>query len=47
MIERVGDMIFGIRGMEESWVYQDIFAEGEAEGEAKGAVDERVTFFSA
>ncbi len=33
-------MVLGIRGIEESWVYQDIFAkdlaEGEARGEAKG-----------
>jgi predicted transposase YdaD len=34
----------GIHGIEESWVYQDIFAEGEAkgraEGKAEGAVEE-------
>jgi hypothetical protein len=36
MIERVGDMILGMRGIEESWVYQDILTKGEA----KGAVDE-------
>jgi hypothetical protein len=29
-------MILGIRGIEESSVYQDIFAKGKAEGEAKG-----------
>ena len=42
MIEGVTKMIFGIPGIEESWVYQDILAkglaEGEAKGEAKGAV---------
>jgi predicted transposase YdaD len=40
MVERVGDMILGMRGLEESWVYQDILAKGEAKGEAKGALDE-------
>src|SRR5206468_2293632 len=29
-------MILGIRGIEDSSVYQDIFAKGRAEGEAKG-----------
>jgi predicted transposase YdaD len=29
-------MLFGIRGIEESWVYQDIFAKGRAEGEVRG-----------
>ena len=36
-------MILGIRGIEESSVYQDIFAKGEAKGEAreaKGRVEE-------
>jgi predicted transposase YdaD len=32
-------MIFGIRGIEESWVYQDILAKGRAEGEAKGRAE--------
>ena len=32
MIEGVRDMILGIRGIEESWVYQDILAKGKAEG---------------
>ena len=32
MIEGVSDMILGIRGMKESWVYQDILAEGKAKG---------------
>ena len=33
-------MILDIRGMKESWVYQDILAEGRAEGEAEGAEGE-------
>ena len=33
-------MILGIRGIEESSVYQDIFAKGEAEGRLKGAIEE-------
>ncbi len=41
--ERVAAMTLGIRGIEESSVYQDIFAKGEArgrlEGEAKGRVE--------
>ena len=36
MIERVGDMTWAMRGIEESWVYQDILAKGEAKGRAKG-----------
>jgi predicted transposase YdaD len=36
MMEGVSTLVLGIRGIEESWVYQDIFAEGEARGEAKG-----------
>jgi predicted transposase YdaD len=36
VVERVANMVLGIRGIEESWVYQDIFAKGLAEGEAKG-----------
>jgi hypothetical protein len=35
----MGDMILGIRGIEESTVYQSIFAEGETEGEAKGIAE--------
>jgi predicted transposase YdaD len=42
----VSTMILGIRGIEESSVYQDIFAKGEvmgeARGEAKGRVEGRV-----
>ena len=36
LIEGVATMVLGIRGIEESWVYQDILAKGLAEGEAKG-----------
>jgi hypothetical protein len=43
LIKGVQGMIFGIRGIEESWVYQDMFAkahaEGHAEGEAKGRAE--------
>jgi predicted transposase YdaD len=39
IIEGVRDMILGIRGIEESWVYQDIFAEGEAKGRAEGKAE--------
>jgi predicted transposase YdaD len=43
-IRGVSTMILGIRGIEESTVYQDIFAQGEAkgrvEGRVEGAVDE-------
>lgn len=34
-------MILGIRGIEESWVYQDILAKGEARGEVKGRAEGR------
>jgi hypothetical protein len=37
VIEGVRDMVLGIRDIEESWVYQDILAEGLAKGEAKEA----------
>jgi predicted transposase YdaD len=36
LIKGVHEMIFGIRGIEESWVYQDIIAKGRAEGRAEG-----------
>ena len=36
MIEGVRHMILDIRAMKESWVYQDILAEGKAEGRAEG-----------
>jgi predicted transposase YdaD len=36
LIEGVANMVLGIRGIEESWVYQDIFAKGRAEGRAEG-----------
>jgi hypothetical protein len=39
LIEGVANMVLGIRGIEESWVYQDIFAKGRAEGEAKGRAE--------
>ena len=35
-------MILGIRGIEESSVYQDIFAKGEAKGLVEGRVEGRV-----
>jgi len=40
MIEGGSAMILGIRGIEESSVYQSIFAKGRVEGEAKGRVEE-------
>jgi hypothetical protein len=39
MIEGVSAMIRGIRGIEESSVYQGIFAKGEVRGEARGRVE--------
>jgi predicted transposase YdaD len=36
LIWEVTTMILGIHGVEESSVYQDIFAKGRAEGEARG-----------
>jgi predicted transposase YdaD len=36
LIEGVATMVLGIRGIEESWVYQDIFTKGEAKGRAEG-----------
>jgi predicted transposase YdaD len=36
-------MILGIRGIEESSVYQDIFAKGEAKGRAEGELEEART----
>jgi len=39
LITGVQAMIFGIRGIEESWVYQDMFAKAHAEGEAKGRAE--------
>ena len=32
-------MILGIKGIEESWFYQDILAEGESKGLAKGRIE--------
>jgi hypothetical protein len=37
IFEGVATMVLGIRGIEESWVYQDIFAKGRAEGAAEEA----------
>jgi predicted transposase YdaD len=39
LIEEVANMVLNIRGIEDSWVYQDIFAKGRAEGEAKGRAE--------
>jgi predicted transposase YdaD len=36
LVKGVDDMILGIRGIEESSVYQSIFAKGKAEGKAEG-----------
>ncbi len=36
LIQGVMTMVLGIRGIEDSWVYQDILAKGEAKGEARG-----------
>jgi hypothetical protein len=33
-------MVLGIRGIEDSWVYQDIFTKGRAKGRAEGATEE-------
>jgi predicted transposase YdaD len=38
----VSAMILGIRGIEESSVYQDIFAKGETEGRTEGRAEGRV-----
>ncbi len=42
IIERVSAMLFGIRGIEESSVYQGILKKGEAEGIVKGIVEGRI-----
>ena len=39
LTRKITTMILGIRGIEESSVYQDIFAKGRAEGEAKGRAE--------
>ena len=39
MIEGVAKMVLGIRGIEDSWVYQDILARGRADGEARGRAE--------
>jgi predicted transposase YdaD len=41
MVRGVSAMILGIRGIEESSVYQDIFAKGEAKGLVEGLVEGR------
>ena len=41
LIEGVRKMIFGIPGIEESSVYQDILAEGRAKGRAEGVAEGR------
>jgi predicted transposase YdaD len=41
-IRGVSAMILGIRGIEESSVYQDIFTKGEAKGHVDGRIDGRV-----
>jgi predicted transposase YdaD len=41
MVRGVSAMILGIRGIEESSVYQDIFAKGEAKGLSEGRVEGR------
>jgi predicted transposase YdaD len=43
IIEGVSTMLYGIRGIEESSVYQDIFRKGRAEGEAIGRAEEAKT----
>jgi hypothetical protein len=39
LVKGVDDMILGIRGIEESSVYQSIFAKGKAEGRAEGITE--------
>src|SRR5690242_10734280 len=38
IVREVSTMSLGIRGIEESWLYQEYFQKGKAEGEAKGLV---------
>jgi hypothetical protein len=40
IIERVSAMLFGIRGIEESSVYQGILKKGEAKGRVEGRIEE-------
>ncbi len=42
LIGEITTMVLGIRGIEESSVYQDILAKGEAKGEARGEAKGRV-----
>ncbi len=39
LIRGVATMVLGIRGIEDSWVYQDILAEGIVQGKAKGIAE--------
>jgi hypothetical protein len=39
IVREVSTMSFGIRGIEESWLYQEYFQKGMAEGKAKGDLD--------
>jgi hypothetical protein len=39
IVREVATMSMGIRGIEESWLYQDYFQKGKAEGEAEGELD--------
>jgi predicted transposase YdaD len=41
-VARVSAMVLGIRGIEESTVYQDIFAQGESKGRVEGRLEGRV-----
>jgi predicted transposase YdaD len=42
IVRGISTMILGIRGIEESSVYQDIFAKGEAKGLVDGRVEGRI-----
>jgi hypothetical protein len=50
MIRGIATMVLGIRGIEDSWVYQDILAEGFAkslaEGQAKGLAEGQAKSFA-
>jgi hypothetical protein len=39
IFEGISTMLYGIRGIEESWFYQDILRKGRAEGEAIGRAE--------
>ncbi len=38
-MEGITTMVLGIRGIEDSWLYQDILAEGMARGETRGRAE--------